>query len=434
MDNVEMEHEYGYVRDEKIYLKGFLGFEDRKIGQVKESPATSLKYFEDRFHIAKQKVYALEQSIIEAQNKGSYLMKLIHMRTYLSNFDGLGNYTILFAKLDELEAGLRALISVNRVKNQEIKTALLQEAEDLLNAEDLNVATEQIKEVKQKWIKTGAVLEDQQEFVENKFNDLYRQFFEHKKEVLKGRSRQIKQNVQLYRRIISKAEEIKMSDDFEKTFQQFRDLQNDWKNGGKVPHKKAVELWEKFKSINDYFFNRFKAFKAYKDEYPELTPEQIRVQEERKLTLEAEALVDLHKEMPNNSDRAKELLMEWKKLSTVFRNFDEDLAERFRISCDKVFEISYLFRVVKRKYPDVETKPLEDQLRIKISFMRELIRKDENEIQLAESNLFKVRNDHNVGLYRKLEGNLNIQKRKVGVKKYVLHDFEDILNENKKHY
>ncbi len=427
MENIQLEHEYGYVRGEEIYLKGFLDYPDRKIGQVKQSPEASLKYFEDRFQLAIRKVEDLAQKIEESQNKGSYLMKLIHMRRYLANFDGLGNYVTLFTRLDENEAQLRAMVAVNRVKNYEIKSALLAEAEACIDDEDVNAATDRIKELKLKWIKTGTVLDDHKDYIEYRFDEVYANFFEHKKNMLKSRTRVIKNNMQGYKNILYHAERLKFSDDFENVFATFREMQQDWKDCGKIPHAKATQLWEKFRQINDIFFTRYKQFKLYKEELPEASPLEIRQKISKKICAEMESLVDLNSQTAQQVERAKELLMEWKNVTIVFRDIEEEMHDRFRLASDKIFELSYLFRVVMRKYPDVATKPQEDQLRIKVSFMRELIRKDEAEIQLADANLARM-NKKLLVEYKKAENNLNTQKRKLAVKRIILKDLEAILH------
>ncbi len=431
MENFQLTHEYGYVRDEGIYLKGFLDYSDRKIGQVKQSPEASLKYFEDRFQLAQKKVNDLASMIEEAQNKGSFLMKLIHMRNYLSNFDGLGNYLTLFNRLDELEVQLRTMVAVNRIKNYEIKSALLAEAEACMDDPDVNLATDRIKELKLKWIKTGSVLTEHQAYIEKRFDELYAEFFENKKNLLKNRARQIKNNMYNYKRILQYAEDLKFSDDFDSAFAEFRDMQQDWKASGKVPHSKATQLWEKFRQVNDIFFTRYKQFKVYKELYPEANPIEIRQRLENGMCIEMDMLIDLNIENAHNVERAKELLMEWKNFTMVYRTIDLESSERFRLASDKIFEISYLFRVVKRKYPDVEHKPQEDQLRIKVSFMRELIRKDEAEIQLADANLHRILPQKGTPDYKRAESNLNTQKRKLGVKRILLRELEQMLHELK---
>ena len=44
-----MDHPFGYIKDNKVFLKGFLGQEDREIGEVKEDEASTISYFEARF-------------------------------------------------------------------------------------------------------------------------------------------------------------------------------------------------------------------------------------------------------------------------------------------------------------------------------------------------------------------------------------------------
>jgi len=51
-----MDHPYGYIKENKVFLKGFLGQADRQIGEVKENEAATLNYFEARFEQLKEKV------------------------------------------------------------------------------------------------------------------------------------------------------------------------------------------------------------------------------------------------------------------------------------------------------------------------------------------------------------------------------------------
>ena len=58
-----MEHPYGFIKDGKVYLKGFLDQEERVIGEVKEDEASTIRYFEERFRTVEQKVAQLEKRI-----------------------------------------------------------------------------------------------------------------------------------------------------------------------------------------------------------------------------------------------------------------------------------------------------------------------------------------------------------------------------------
>ncbi len=141
-----MEHPYGYIKDGKVFLKGFLGKSDREIGEVKEDEASTLSYFEARFEQIKEKVDKLKNDIQENQNKGSFLMKLIHLRDSLFESDALGDFIPLIEELNQQEAFLNEIILANRAKNLEVKKALILEAEALKNDTDWKETAEKLKE------------------------------------------------------------------------------------------------------------------------------------------------------------------------------------------------------------------------------------------------------------------------------------------------
>jgi hypothetical protein len=430
------ENTFGYVTTENdVFLKGYSDKNDRKIGIVKTTPQASLEYFEKRFDQLADKVKELSTAIEEAVNKGTFLMKLIHIKESLNEYNGLGNFVVLETSLDDMIAELNGSVAINRIKNLEIKQALLAEAKSILDQQNeadpitILAFSDQMKEIKQKWIKTGAVVVDMQRDIENSFEEYYQTFFENRKYVIKEKSKQAKERTNYYRSIIMRAEEIRNSDDFDEIFAEFRELQQYWKTGGKVPHRKATELWDKFKQINDYFFTRYKNFKLIKGENPELSAQEIKDKYQNAYLEEAEKLVNFDVDDNDKTERAKELLVEWKKLGNVFRQLENETGEKFRTACDKIFEFSYLMRVVRRKYTDIEQKPQEDQLRIKTSFMRELIRRDESEILIGEANFTKVQANEPIMTRetRQLSTNLQIQKRKVVIKKAILKTMEDTL-------
>ena len=83
MENVTLMDEYGYVKDEQVFLKGYSQYPDRRIGEVKRTEQEAIDYFKNRFTIATSKVLQLAEEIETAQNKGSYLTKLVQLRKKL---------------------------------------------------------------------------------------------------------------------------------------------------------------------------------------------------------------------------------------------------------------------------------------------------------------------------------------------------------------
>jgi hypothetical protein len=416
----QVSNDYGYIRDGKIYLRGYLEYPDRQIGEVKISEEATINYFTNRFKIAEQKVEELRRLIDEAQNKGSYLMKLIHLRQYLAEFDGLGDYTVLFDQLEAMEEELRKIIVVNRSKNLEIKQALVQEAEALADSTAWQETTEKLKDLKTKWIKTGLAEKGWEEQLDTKFNEYVDGFFQRRKDFFDEQNRLVRQRSAQYESLIERAFGLKNETSVDNGMSTLKKLQEEWKGVGKIPMKKAAHLWKKFKKANDLFYERYKRAKGIPSQ-PFVKRVDPKVLAQEKLCKEAEALVTSNDDMVKAAERGKELLMEWKNIGRP-KVPDNRLADRFRLACDKIFELNYLMRVVKRKHHFFDQKRLEDQLRIKVSIMTDLIRKDKSELGMYETSV------NGSSTADKSEfSKLSIQKRKIGVKEQILQEYQEQL-------
>ena len=56
MNGVTLENEYAYIKDGKVFLKGYLDMPDRQIGEVKRTEEEAFQYFINRYQIAVNKV------------------------------------------------------------------------------------------------------------------------------------------------------------------------------------------------------------------------------------------------------------------------------------------------------------------------------------------------------------------------------------------
>ena len=171
------ENEYGFCQDGKVFIRAYLNFPQREIGFVRETDEASLAYFVKRFELAKNKVDILAREVTTVQNKGSFLTKVVQMKAYLGEFDGLGDFLPLFDQLEQMESYLRGLIQNNQIKNLEIKRALIQDAVQLAEQEDILKATEDLLEIKIKWVKTGPVDKQFQDELSKEFQAVLDAFF-----------------------------------------------------------------------------------------------------------------------------------------------------------------------------------------------------------------------------------------------------------------
>ncbi|MBN7811711.1 DUF349 domain-containing protein [Algoriphagus sp. H41] len=409
-----MEHPYGYIKDNKVYLKGFLGKEDREIGEVKEDEASTISYFEARFEQIKDKVAKLKSDIEENQNKGSFLMKLIHLRDSLYESDALGDFIPLIETLNEQEAFLNEIIQVNRAKNLEVKKALILEAEAKRDDTDWKPTAEFFKELKMRWIKTGPVEKELHEELENEFNDSIQTFFENRRHFYEGLALQAEENIKVYEALVVQAREAHDLPDAKMAFDISKRIQKEWKEAGKVPAEKRQPLWDEFSKLNNRIFSRYK---RTLNPGPSMHPREVL----RKI----EGMVDELKKMahqptgPAITQRAKAIQEDWKKLPAHKPKEANLPARSYQFFMDIIFEKAFLEKLAHGKHPGFEAMPLQEQNQIKSGILKDLLHRDQGELDTMQNNSdnFRVQTpDFQMMMRKKLSG----LKRKVDVKNYIL--------------
>ncbi len=415
---MEEKEEYGYVKDGKVFLKGYLGNADRQIGEVKRTEQEAIDYFKNRFTIAKVKVDTLEKDIEEAQNKGSYLTKLTQLRRKLIGFDAIGNFIPLLEKLDKAEDYLTGLILVNQAKNLEIKRALIEDAKEATAIEDWTAATEAVQEVKDKWIRTGPVDNEFQEDVDTQFQTVLDDFFHRRREFFAEQNKIMQAKVDEYEKLIKRVKQLSWSRDLDESYKQARDIRKEWNAQGELPPKKFFKINKAYRHFFKLFYDKYNEYKGIQPE----NREDPRIGQQRKLLVEAEDALK-NDDIITASEKAKVLLSKWKDIRIPYRQSDRELNDRFRSTCDKIFELSYLARVISRKYPAFDLKSEEEQLRAQIREMEWLVSREKSDLDMATLDVERsLTGDEEQD--KRLQGRLNIQKRKVAMKDKILREFQ----------
>ena len=409
-----MKHSFGYIKDGKVFLKGFLGREDREIGEVKGDEPSTLRYFEARFTQLQEKVSHLKASIQENQNKGSFLMKLIHLKESLFESDALGDFPSLIAELEEQEALLVEIIQGNRSKNLEIKKGLIQEAIALQESKDWKETTEKFKELKLRWIKTGPVEKEVQEELEGQFNQAVNFFFGQRQEFYDQLTLQAEVNIKVYESLLQQAREAHDLPDAKMAFDISKRIQKEWKAAGKVPAERRQPIWDEFSRLNNRIFSRYK---RTLNPGPEMHPREVL----RKIEGMVEELKKLAHQ-PTSQEitvRAKAIQEDWKKLPIRKPKEATLPARSYQFFMDIIFEKAFLEKLGHSKYADFDAKPFEEQQQIKASILKDLLHRDQSELETMQHNSdnFRVETaDFEMMMKKKLSS----LKRKIDVKNYVL--------------
>lgn len=414
-------NEYGFCRDGKVFINAYLSYPEREIGFVRNSEEEALAYFVKRFDLAVSKVKGLSAEIESAQNKGSFLTKVLQMKTYLIQFDGLGDFKPLLAELEKHEAYLKELIQANQVKNLEIKRALIQDAKEISGEDDVVEATDKLMEVKMKWVKTGPVDKQFQDQLTGEFQEVMDAFFLKRRAYFEEKNRQIDEKILILQGFIDNVHQLRKADDIDDSVVKVKEIQKEWKNVVGLPPKKQSMLWKNFKKANDMFFEKYNRIKGI--EYkPRVDP---RVLELTTMTGELELKLRDQVNIAATADLAKAYLVKWKEIASQVKNMDRSLAERFRTICDKIFEMNYLLRVISYRHANLNEKPRIEQLKIMINQMDYMAKKERGELEsfIAESEASRMMEDK-ITLSK-----INTQKRKISMKEILLTGFKEELDQ-----
>lgn len=410
-------HKYGFIKDGKVYLKSFLDYPERQIGEVRIDDESTLNYFSERFNLAEKKVNDLETEIANAENKGSYLMKLLHLKKVLPEFDALGDFVPLLERLEKLEAELNLLIEQNRIKNLEIKKALLAELEIVKEIEDMQDATEKIQDIKSRWIRTGGIVKEKEEEIESTFQEYLDEFFDKKNKIREEYLKKLEKNVIQYELLLAEAEKLYQSHNMKSANFEMKKLMQRWKDSDPIPSERRAELWERFFHIKREIAQKAKFSQRRRfDQRRPLDKEQV-----YKKALQFKGRKD-----GAAVAEVKRLMISWNKAGKIAPFKFKQIADEFYNICDEVIENNFLENLANKSdgYPEM---PESERLSLKIKLIKDLIARDERELEKFQEN-FTNYNTEGRSLDKILISKLDGKRRKLRIKKRILRELNEKLS------
>ena len=384
---------FGYAADGKIYLRSWADHTDREIGEVRdEDIEKSAAFFIERFEDLKKKVEDVIRKIDEAENKGSFLMKLLHLKELLPKHDGLGDYLVLQEQIERYESLVKDIIQKNRERNSEIKTALIEEAKEAVKAINWKEGTEKVNDIKARWIKTGNAEEDKQDELEAAFWDLIKDFFERKKNFYEDKQKLTEMRKRQYEELVAEAEKVSAMHG-KGRFDRVKELRAQWKEVGGVPSEIFKPLIEQFNAHlkaqkgrpkTDYsmILNSLQSLKSSKEPINKKELDLIK----------RNALADKQRSLE------KKQVLEWIQLLTE-REFINDLA-------------------VKR-FKDFLQLDKEKKKNIRTGIIKDLIARDKQDLKTFEENSANF-SSADGNFTRIVEGKIKGQQRKISIKEKLL--------------
>lgn len=222
-------------------------------------------------------------------------------------------------------------------KNLEAKTLLCEQAEKLVNEEDVVAAINKLQLLHQEWKELGPVAKELREEIWNRFKEASTVVRKRHQDFFEARKAREEENLRKKTELCEQVESISTEGlrtfaDWDAKTKEIIDLQATWKTIGFAPQKLNTQIFERFRAACDKFFMQ-------KAEYFRVVKEELNanLQKKRALVEQAEALKE-STEWKKTSDTLIELQKQWKAIGAVPRKVSDDLWKRFISACDYFFE------------------------------------------------------------------------------------------------
>lgn len=246
---------------------------------------------------------------------------------------------------------------------------------------DWQKSIKDIDALRKKYFDAGKLPYSKSEAIWKKFKDATKQFNQQKNKFYKQEKSSQQKNLQAKLDLIKIAESIKDSEDWETSTNTFKKIQSDWKKIGHVPRKFSDDIWNKFKTACNHYFDRYHNQKnALSDEQKEIVAKKNEFVESLK--------VDDY----STKDAVTNLMNAWNELGNTpkgsravdikFNKFVDHLLSK--LSLDKSEIVLLKFKNIINGYlANNDNRKLDSEL----IFVRKKIDESVREIQQLENNL-----------------------------------------------
>lgn len=238
--------------------------------------------------------------------------------------------------------------------NEEAKTKLCEEVEeikidDMKNFADWNAATDKIIEIQKRWKEYGYASRKANTALYARFRKACDEFFEAKTAYFQKTKDELNENLAKKTALCEKAEALKDTEDIRKATDEVMKLQAEWKSIGSVPRKVSDEIWQRFTTACNYFFDERKR------------QNKERHKEENENLEKKKAVIEKLKELPKDGNRqeimpqVKALQAEYQSIGFVpFKMKDKIFAE-YREVCDALYD-AYNTREARQRMANFQNR------------------------------------------------------------------------------
>ncbi len=225
-------------------------------------------------------------------------------------------------------------------ENEEAKTALCEkiEALDFAGLSTFTAWDEMTKvilEAQEEWKKLGYASKKVNNALFARFRETCDKFFTAKAEFFRATKEARAAKIAAKVALIEEAEALKDSTDWKATTDKMIDLQRRWKESGALSHRQSDQLWKRFQTACDYFFEQKKKISG---DTRNAEVANLRAKKEIIARLKALDTEDQALSAEEITAHVKAAQNEWKEIGHVPFRDKEKIYEQFRAAVDALYD------------------------------------------------------------------------------------------------
>lgn len=257
------------------------------------------------------------------------------------------NYHFQVEKFFDILRINKELRTLDLRKNLELKIKLCEAAESLILQESISKSFKQLQQLHDEWKEIGPVPDDKKDEVWERFKNASNQVNLRRREYYDVIFTEQQNNYNAKVVLCEQAEELIATPtnsvkEINGVSDKLTEILKMWKTLGPAPNKLNDEIWHRFKSSLDKFFETKKEyFQKIKD--VQMQNYNLKLN----LAIQAEAIAE-RTDWKQATDEIINLQKQWKEIGATPKRHSDAVWKKFRAACDKFFEAkSYYFSNAK---------------------------------------------------------------------------------------
>ena len=313
-----------------------------------ENSGAVLTTLREKYAATEAKVYELEVEWLATDDKTKLADKVAQTKEHLQTVAAVGDLKKLALLVHDWEHTIYTITEANYAA----KLKLTEMAESLAESEDWKNVTQILKDIGDKWKEAGYVNKSRNVKLWARVEAARKVFHDRKRLQHKEEEKDMLHNLDLKIDLVEQAESIAASTDWKKTTDTFIRLTEEWKTIGHTLNKKNEELWQRFITAKNVFFDRKKEHSG-----------KIHIEQQANYAIK-QAIVEKAEALKESTDWMKTtqayaaLSEEWKNTGRVPKDKGDHLWAAFNAAKDVFFG-------AKKVHFDAQRSVLEENYKLK---------------------------------------------------------------------